>query len=180
MKIAVVIGHNEIAQGATRVTDGRTEYDWNSELASLIWEHDPLNVKVFRRVRGGGYSQEIDRVYKEVDDWGADVSIELHFNASGNPNVSGGETLSSGTSGSLKLAKLIRSYASEALGLKDRGVKIRRRHERGGRSLWQGKAPAVITEPYFGSNTKDCLRADKHMDELAEAYYRACINYGNE
>lgn len=172
-KIAIVVGHNAKAQGATRVTDGRTEFDWNSELASLIQEHDPMNVRVFTRKRGGGYSQEIDRVYAEVDSWGADVSIELHFNSSGFPSVHGGETLSSGTQKSLLLANTVREAAQAALGTKDRGVKVRGRHERGGRSLWQGRAPAIITEPYFGSNREDCHRADKYMDQLAEAYYRA-------
>lgn len=177
MKLAIVVGHNSKAQGAVRVTDQRTEYDWNSTLACLIQEHDPFGIRVFHRTTGGGYSQEIDRVYSEVDAWGADCSIELHFNSSGNSRVRGGETLSSGTSGSLQLANLVRKYASSALGNKDRGVKIRGRHERGGRSLWQGRAPAVITEPYFGSNRTECEVSQRNMDELAEAYYRAAKEF---
>lgn len=176
-KIAIVVGHNSKAQGALRVLDGRTEFDWNSELAELIKDHAPKHVKVFHRQLGGGYSAEIDRVYNACDQWGADVTIELHFNSSANTSVSGGETLSSGTKGSMLLAKLVRAGARNVLGNEARGVKVRKRHDRGGRSLWQGKAPAVITEPYFGSNASECMTAQMHMDELAEAYYRSAMTF---
>jgi N-acetylmuramoyl-L-alanine amidase len=177
MKIAIVIGHNSKAQGAVRVTDGRTEFDWNGELAGLIQSHNPASVRVFRRERGGGYSAEIDRVYAEVDAWGADCSIELHFNGSVNPHANGGLTLSSGTRGSMSLAGEIRVRAAKALSNTDRGIRKLGRHDRGGRSLWQGKAPAVMTEPYFGSNASECLAAGMHMDELAEAYYRGAVAF---
>lgn len=176
-KIAIVIGHNSKAQGALRVTDGRTEFDWNGELAALIQMHDPNSVRVFRREAGGGYSREIDRVYAEVDAWKADLSIELHFNGSANPQANGGLTLSSGTTGSLRLARAVRERAHIALGNHDRGIEIRQRHDRGGRSLWQGKAPAVMTEPYFGSNAGECVTAQMCMDELAEAYFRAARSF---
>lgn len=177
MKIAIVIGHNSKAQGATRVLDGRTEFDWNGELAEMIQSHDPDNIRVFRRERGGGYSAEIDRVYAQVDEWGADASIELHFNGSVNPQANGGETLSSGSSGSMALAKQVRERVSKALGNTDRGVKKLGRKDRGGRSLWQGKAPAILIEPYFGSNAAECLTAQMNMDELAEAYYRGAMAF---
>ena len=177
MKIAIVIGHNSKAQGAVRVTDGRTEFDWNGQLAELIRSHDPDSVKVFRREAGGGYSAEIDRVYREVDKWGANCSLELHFNGSSNPLANGGETLSSGSAGSKRLADLVRSNVSAALGNSDRGVRVLKRQDRGGRSLWQGKSPAVLTEPYFGSNVAECLNAGMHVDRLAEAYFRAAVTF---
>jgi len=172
MKIAIVIGHNSKAQGAVRATDGRTEYDWNSELAELIRTHNPTGVKIFRRRPVGGYSKEIDRVYAEVDKWGADCSIELHFNAF-KPTSTGGLTLSSGSSGSMALAQLVRKSMKIAVGNRDRGVKVRGRKDRGGRSLWQGKAPAIMTEPYFGSNPVECHMVDEAMDQMAEGLYRA-------
>jgi N-acetylmuramoyl-L-alanine amidase len=177
-KIAIVVGHNSKAQGAVRVTDGRTEFDWNCELASLIDDHGD-NVRIFKREKGGGYSAEIDRVYAQVDAWGADLSIELHFNSSSNPKSRGGETLCSGSSGSLRLAKLVRARVAAVLLNHDRGVKILGRHDRGGRSLWQGKAPAILIEPYFGSNAAECNAAQQYMDELAEAYYRAAMDFLN-
>ena len=167
-----MVGHNKRAQGAIRTTDGRTEYDWNGELARLIQDHDPTGIRIFRRTYGGGYSQEIDRVYGEVDAWGADLSVELHFNSAPSPDAKGCLTLTSGTSKSLVLAECVHAKSLAVMGGEDDGINVRARRERGGRSLWQGKAPAIMTEPYFGSNADECRVADRHMDELAEAIYR--------
>jgi N-acetylmuramoyl-L-alanine amidase len=172
MKIAVIVGHNARAQGAVRVTDGRTEYDWNGDLAEMVREIDPETVRVFHRRPAGGYSREIDRVYGEVDRWGADVSLELHFNAA-TPAAHGCETLSSGTDGSLRLAAAVQAAICEAMPMRDRGILTRAAHERGGRSLWAGRAPAVLLEPYFGSNAHECHVADDHKGMLAEAVYHA-------
>lgn len=173
MKVALVIGHNSRAQGAVRVTDGRTEYDWNGELAAMIKDHDPASIRIFRRTAGLGYSREIDKVYAEVDAWGAGCSVELHFNASANSSARGCLMLSSGSQGSLGLASALQSACVGVMEGPDRGVVVKGRHERGGRSLWQGRAPAVLTEPFFGSNPSECMRADANMDQLAEAHYRA-------
>lgn len=170
-RIAIVVGHNANAQGAVRCTDGRTEYDWNGDLAKMIEAYDPAHVKIFRRKAGGGYSSEIDRVYAEVDAWGADVSVELHFNGSTNPAANGCLMLSSGTTGSRALANRIQTLCVAALGNTDRGVRIIGKSDRGGRSLWAGRAPAVMTEPYFGSNKPECEAADARKSALAKAIY---------
>jgi len=176
MKIAIVVGHNVKAQGAIRCTDKRTEFDWNSELAGLIWDHDPEAIKVFHRQSGGGYSAEIDRVYAQTDAWGADVTVELHFNGSGNPAAEGCLMLSSGTKGSLALSRAMQAECLAVMQNRDRGVRILGRKDRGGRSLWQGRAPAVLIEPYFGSNAEDCVRSHNRMDQLAEAIFRASVS----
>lgn len=180
MKIAIVVGHNERSQGAVRVLDGRTEYDWNGEMAEYIHSLDPSNTKVFYRTPQGGYSAEIDRVYSEVDEWGADCSVELHFNGVANSSVRGCETLSSGTRGSRTLAKKVQSGMLKALPTRDRGVKNLSRGDRGGRSLWAGKAPAIMTEPYFGSNRKDCQIADSNFKQLAKNILAACYKWYEE
>ena len=172
MKLAVVVGHNSKAQGATRVTDGVTEYSWNSALAELIEEQGD-DVKVFYRTYGGGYSAEIDRVYADVDAWGATASVELHFNAAGDDRVAGCETLSSGSSGSMALCEALQARMVAVMGERNRGIKIVGKSDRGGRSLWAGKAPAALIEPYFGSNPDSCDLADGKSKELAKAIYEA-------
>lgn len=178
MKLAIIIGHNANAQGAVRVTDGVSEFIWNGRLAELIRAHDPENISIFRRTAGGGYSAEIDRVYRQVDAWGATASVELHFNGSADPKVQGCLTLSSGTPRSMALARAVQGRMQAVMGFRDRGVEARGRHDRGGRSLWQGKSPCIMTEPYFGSNAAECQRADQFMDELAEAVYRGALSQG--
>ena len=66
-KIALVIGHNARSQGAVRVTDGRSEYDWMTDLANQIFAQEPALFRVFRRPAGVGYSAEIRQAYGEVD-----------------------------------------------------------------------------------------------------------------
>lgn len=176
MKIALVVGHNARAQGAVRVTDKRTEYDWNGMLAQAIHDIDPDAVRIFHRKPEGGYSSEIRRVYAEVDAWGADCSLELHFNAF-RESSTGCETLSSGTAGSMVLAGLVQRYTLDAMPMADRGIKVVRRGDRGGLSLWSGRAPAILTEPYFGSNPRDCNVADDHFAMLAEATYQAAREF---
>lgn len=176
MKLAIVVGHNAGAQGAVRVTDGRTEFDWNGDLAALIHDIDPNSVRVFYRKSSGGYRAEIRRVYAEVDDYGADLSMELHFNGA-SPAARGCETLSSGTEQSLRLANIVQRQIIEVLPVADRGVKIRGRDGRGGFSLWAGRTPAVLLEPYFGSNTDDCHLADDYKSVLAQAIYDAAVEF---
>lgn len=176
MKIAIVVGHNIRARGAVSV-DGTSEFVWNSDLAEMIREHDLNAVRVFTRRRGGGYSAEIDRVYSEVDAWGADVSAELHFNGSSSANACGVLTLSSGSKGSLALAEQVHAKCLAVMERPDRGVEVRGRHDRGGRSLWQGRAPAIMTEPFFGSNPEDWRRANARKEYLAEAIFRGCCAY---
>lgn len=169
MKFAIVVGHNARAQGAVRVTDRRTEFDWNGDLAEMIAEIDPVNVRVFHRTPEGGYSAEIARAYAEVDRWGADISAELHFNG-GPSGARGCETLTSGTTGSRILAEAMQRNILDAMPSRDRGILTRRHGEgRGWLSLWAGRAPAVLLEPYFGSNAAECHKADDYKSVLAEA-----------
>lgn len=171
-KIGIVIGHNTKAQGAVRATDGRTEYDWNGDLAAAIAQHLPPMYRVFRR-HPIGYSAEIRQVYAEADAWGADATIELHFNAAG-VGSTGTETLHSGSSGSVALAKEVQAGMLRALGLRNRGMIERKRGSgRGWESLHAGRAPAVLIEPYFGSNPKDCAAADAGFERLASEIHVA-------
>lgn len=170
MKIAIVVGHNLKAQGAVRVVDGRTEFDWNSDLAEMIKDCAPECVRVFNRTPQGGYTAQVQRVYREVDAWGADVSVELHFNGSPNPAATGCLTLSSGSSGSLILAGEVHERMLDVMGNEDDGILVRR-SGRGATSLMSGRAPAIITEPYFGGNERFCHVADARKDQLAEAIF---------
>lgn len=177
MKLAVVIGHNSQAQGAVRRDTGETEYVWNGRLAQMMERLAPdfgIELRVFRRVAGGGYRSEIRRVYSQVDQWGADASIELHFNGSASPSASGTETLSSGTALSLRLAAAVQDEMVIALGLRDRGIKTVVGSDRGGASLIAGAAPAILVEPFFGSSPKGQQATDRlaEREELARAYLR--------
>ena len=167
-RIAIVIGHNAKAPGAVRATDGVSEYVWNGRLADEIQNLDPAHVRVFRRLPAASYGAEIRQVYAEVDAWAADVSCELHFNASTRA-ASGTETLYATSSGKA-VAMKVQAQMVSALGLKDRGL-LHRATGNGSQALLAGKAPAVLVEPYFGSNLADCARADERFVLLARAIF---------
>ena len=119
-----------------------------------------------------GYRAEIEVVYDLVDVWGADVSAELHFNASTAAAASGTETWYASEAGRV-LAERVNAALVRVLGLPDRGLKKAGRAiakgidgTRGYESLICGRCPAVLIESYFGSNAGDCLRADAVIPSL--------------
>lgn len=179
MKLAIVVGHNARSQGAVRKDTGETEFEWNSDLSQMICDEaetffPDIVVKVFFRKPGGGYRKEIERVYREVDAWGANFSIELHFNSHGSSSATGSEVLSSGSPKSLALAGAMQAEFLRLMGLKDRGVKVVTKG-RGGASLISGRAPAILTEPFFGSSPKGLAATDERHEKraLARATLRA-------
>ncbi|WP_370311274.1 N-acetylmuramoyl-L-alanine amidase [Sagittula sp.] len=175
MRVALIIGHDPADEGAARCTDGVQEYSWNRDLANRIHDLDPEMFEIFHIRPDLGYSASIREVYGRVDDWGCDLSLELHFNSFGSPTATGTGTFSSGSAGSLHFARAIHPAMVQALGLRDRGIKIRNASKkgRGYKSLIFGRAPALLLEPYFGSNPNDCRRADECKQALAEAIYQA-------
>ena len=161
MKVAVVVGHNSKAPGASAKSPlSISEFKYYNKIADKMvsLSGGGITCKRFNRVKTGGYGSEIRKVYAQVDAYNPDISIELHFNAAG-PTATGTETLSSGSSGSLALSKALQDAQLKHLGLTNRGVKVKSRGDRGGLSLHIGRAPAALIEPFFGSNTKDCKAA---------------------
>ncbi|MGH1577722.1 N-acetylmuramoyl-L-alanine amidase [Planktotalea sp.] len=177
-RLAIVVGHNSVKQGAVRKDTGETEFVWNSDLAKMIEEeaqdYPELEIKTFFRLPGLGYTREIRRVYEETDRWGANATVELHFNSSASRNATGTETLTSGTPASMALAIAVNQEMVAALGLKDRGVKTRSASDRGGASLMSGRAPAALIEPFFGSSEEGLKATDSSQEKraLAEAIVR--------
>lgn len=177
-KLAIVVGHNSQSQGAVRRDNQESEYMFNSRIASLMEEYarikyPDLDIRTFFRQPLGSYTKEIRRVYDQTDAWGAHLTMELHFNASASPGASGTETLTSGTPASMAAAVAVNDEVVRALGLRDRGVKTRS-EGRGSASLISGRAPAILTEPFFGSSTKGLTATDEATEEkaLAMAYIR--------
>lgn len=172
-KIAVVVGHSETDPGAVN-DNGRTEFQYNSELAPLVCEalielgHEPLIVW-----RDRSYSKMPAR----VNSLGIDFSIELHCNAF-NGKASGSEVLHHGSS--VKGARLANSVLNEivnVLGLPDRGVKGISSKDRGGLMVAYTMKPHVIIEPFFIDNLSDLGIGETCKAELATAIAVGCDEY---
>lgn len=177
IKLAIVVGHNERQQGAVRQDTGESEYSWNTRLAGFIVDlsrdFPQLAVKVFHRKYMGSYRRELKEVYGRVDAWGADYSVELHFNSHTTESATGTEVLSSGSKGSLRLCHALQDEMLDALGLKDRGTKVVRTG-RGSLSLIVGRARAALLEPFFASSPLGLAATDteEEMRNLARAVLR--------
>ncbi|MET1412617.1 N-acetylmuramoyl-L-alanine amidase [Roseibium sp. HPY-6] len=189
LRVGIVVGHNSHGQGAYATSPiDESEYPFNTAVAELMAEYASeyeIETAIFYRRYAGSYSKEIDTVYAETDAWGAEVTIELHFNSVGNSSVRGSEVLASRSTASQSLAEFAQD---ELVGLfgrtgnADRGVKVRQPGgERGWRSLYAGRAPAILVEPFFGSNKDDRnLMAQIGKPALAEAYLSALASYAGQ
>ena len=72
-----------------------------------------------------------------------------------------------------RFAKVLSYYLSEAVSLWNRGAKGRARLGRGGKLLYETRAPCVIAEPFFLDNPNDLMAAKNNISELIDAYCSA-------
>lgn len=177
MKVAIVVGHNARQPGAKADPPiGEYEFPFNHKVADRMIEMaaaSSLELKKFERRYTGSFSREITQAYGQVGDWGATVSVELHFNSADDPTATGTETLSSGSQMSRLLASAMQGSMVETLGLRDRGLKFPGRGERGWQNLNAAAPPAILVEPFFGSHREDRERAAAvGIDGLASMYLR--------
>ena len=173
-KIAIIVGHNEMSKGACGSLGYEFDFYKNKVVPALerLTEKEAFELKVFYRKYHNSYTTEIKEVYKHVDEWGADASIELHFDAF-NSKVSGTSVKCSSSDQSQELANklyncLTRTFSRKGSGL--RGVEILKKGDRGFRSVYGGKAPAALIEPFFGDNPNECKLVNKiGVEKIAQS-----------
>lgn len=187
MKVALCVGHSRkirgrVDGGAVSV-DGVSEFDFNSELAGLIQEklmRAGINSAIFDAYHGSGYTAAMTDLAAQVKKYGADIVVELHFNSSDDPKSNGYEYLHwHNSKNGTRLATIFLSEhgryfpKSRARGL----VNISSEKQRGGGFLKRTHCPAVVLEPFFGSNRKEWDHYSENMDRLADMYVSAITKY---
>lgn len=176
MSVAISIGHRKSSQGARMVTTGETEWSFNTRLAYLIQSiltanHVPSIVFYRPDHRAGIYT-----LCDAINEAGHDLAVELHFNSFSNQTAHGSEVLYHYMSSrGNHLASVIQNCMVAATGLADRGLRPRRPKTRGWPYLSSTAMPAVIVEPFFGSNPDDCGRVSACFDDLAAAIAEAIV-----
>jgi N-acetylmuramoyl-L-alanine amidase len=155
MKIAVVVGHDEKNQGAYSSTLREFEHQFNT----------PLSVGVVR----------------DLNAWGPDLVVSLHFNSMGDTSFAGCCVLHwpSSVRGNLAAAAISEAVAG-AVGNRNRGA-IAQADSWSGAPLYILKdtaAPAVIVESFFGSNPEDATKGGAARDSGALAAAIAGAAYG--
>lgn len=173
-KLAVVVGHNHQSQGAHSKTLGSSEWPFNKQVAERMEGYAGefnAELRVFFREPVGNVRKEIRTAYEKIDAWGADLSLELHFNG-GPASASGSEMLYwHKSSKGRALAEEVQAAVLSTYGLRDRGPKPVQPGQAGAISVSAGVAPALVTEPFFGSNAGDASQIKaKGIDALAKTY----------
>jgi N-acetylmuramoyl-L-alanine amidase len=108
---------------------------------------------------------------KFVNGLKVDFALELHFNAAENPQAHGCEMLFWHRSEKSRLfASALQGAVVTALQTRDRGIKPIVQGGRGAPFLNRTTMPAVIAEPFFGSNFMEMQNAMDNVDRLAAAY----------
>jgi len=152
MRIALIVGHNEKYQGA--VGDlGLSEWQFNNQLVDDILAmnySDQIVLKKFLREPIKSYSKQMKILHKQLKEWGTDVAISFHFNASIDAAANGHLVLyCKGSKKGKKLAKLFDNNFDLLLNNKDRNIEARTKRQRGGLFLCKGKYPCILLEPFF-------------------------------
>ena len=195
MKLAIQTGHTK---GTGAVGCGNVqEYDFNAKVTSEIERLAPIydvELLVTHRDPELGYSAAVRKTAAAIKDFDADLCLELHFNSAGESakgceilhycNSSNGERAAHCMADSLK-------PMLDALSIPLRG-------DNGVRSLWYHKAdepkaysnrgsyyvyathcPALILEPFFGSNPREMelMNQADNITELARSYILGALNF---
>ena len=179
--VAIVVGHHPAAKGAALTIGERQiqEYDFWEPFAyglrrCLYWS-DIRGHIVYRP-----NPKPDDELMGIVNDTGAKLAIELHFNGFSDPRAQGSEMLywHASDKGRL-LADLLQQYTVRTLRVHDRGLKPVQRG-RGAAFLRGTRMPAVICEPAFGTNYGDAWKLLTRQMQLVEAYAWAIADFLSE
>ena len=178
-KVLICVGHSRMGDKGAVSRGNVSEWAYNQNVAEKLREkltERSVSSRVISETPFKSYYKSC--AYLAEQSWGYDCVIELHFN-SHTPNANGFEYLyCAGSQKGKKLAESFRKIHSEVVpGQKDRGIKAISRGGRGYRFLSKTKPPAVILEPFFGSNAKEWVLFDGMESELAQIYCDALVNY---
>lgn len=171
-KVALVIGHDEKKQGAYG-KEGISEYAFNRALVydELLPVINDVEVKVFlRNPNISGYTNQMKDLHRKIDEWGAEHSIEFHFNGASNEDVNGHEVLyysKAGNQMALQLDECFDKYLKN----NDRNVKhIQSSSENGYQFLSRGNSACIIAEPFFGEHQDHYGQTGNMRMKLVQAY----------
>lgn len=150
MRVAIVIGHNEVSPGGYSSVLGKTEYDYNSKVAEYIdgfyYVYERPNIK--------GYNSQMEGLAEKINGKGYDLVIELHFNLF-NSKVQGTEAVIYPNNNFTKsFGEHFCKEISNKYDLPNRGVKEHGEGQRGYGFLSKVKANTIIVEPFFGDESK--------------------------
>lgn len=181
-KVAICVGHGRLGDRGAYSVGGVSEWRYNSKVAKILatkLKQRRICSTIIEAYPVQNYAGAMDWLAKEIDKHDVDIAIELHFNSFDSSSAEGYEYLYYEKSAEGKRLALCMHKAHKSISPTqiDRGPKAIGRQGRGGRFLYTVTPPAVITEPFFGSNLKEWLHLGQRPDVLAEIYAEGIAKY---
>ncbi len=178
--IGICVGHSRPNDSGALSITGVNEWLFNVRVAALLKKHlydEGISSIVYDEYEGSGYSNAMSWVGRKMEEDKVTAAIELHFN-SASPTASGCEMLYYHNSESgRRLASSLQIEVITEYNTKNRGIKPLKRFSRGGGFLVKTKCPAVICEPFFGSNEREWNMFSSSRNLLARTYARGIKNF---
>ena len=164
-KVAIVVGHDKIEQGAYSNLLKQSEFAYHSELVKLL----PFDI--YYRSTKGSYMDKMRELAKQINGKGYTLVVELHFNMF-NGKANGTECLYHHKSSvgkryaEIYCKKVVNEYGTVLRGAKG----ISSGNGFGFVSLMD--APALVVEPIFGDNKESLKFKDltKHAKLLIDTF----------
>ena len=195
VKLAIQAGHT---QGTGAVGVGNVqEHDYNLRVIAQMKKLSPvfgIRLLVTHRDPELGYSAAVRKTAESIKRFDADLCMELHFNSS-SPAAKGCEILYYCNSSRGERAAHCMADAMQPM-LSDLDIPLRGYN--GARSLWYNKAdeskaysnrgsyyvyathcPALILEPFFGSNEREMalMSEQENITNLARSYLSGALAF---
>lgn len=176
IRIALVVGHTEGKdKGAYSETLKTSEFDYWLDIAKRIENLGNIEVHIFDTFthKIQSYYEREKALADKINNSGVvyDVVFELHFNAA-SPLAHGTECLHwFASEKGRKIANRVSNYICDNLNMTIRGNNGARalvnKNDRGYWFTYLLRYPAVILEPFFGSNKEDCEKF-RDRDKVAK------------
>jgi len=179
--VAICVGHSRIDDTGANSIGGVSERTYNNVVANELkkkLEERGFQATIFNNYPRKSYGAAMRWLAKEIKTAGCDICIELHFN-SASRDVAGFEYLFLGGSmNGRRLAKTFHlAHGSHYLAQKDRGIKHLVYGDNGHAFVKKTPVPAIICEPFFGSNIGEWNAFENATKELATVYANGIEDY---
>lgn len=182
IKVFIDQGHNPTNPNAGAEGNGLREqdlvYEIGVQLAELLNSSPDFEAKLSRNspdeILGATTAQSLRARTDAANDWGADIFISLHANASNLTGASGSEGLVyTIPSAAYTLSEDLLTELSNATGLQNRGTTARP----GLYVLRKTKMPAVLVELGFITNAGDAALMNDRPELFARGLYEGIKRY---
>jgi N-acetylmuramoyl-L-alanine amidase len=170
--VAICVGHSRRGDKGAVNIKGDSEWKYNSKVAKALkkeLKYRGIDSKVYSSYEGKTYREAMDFIKDKLKEDGAELALELHFNAYTGRAKGCSMLYNSPNSESKRLAEELQFSVLKDFDTIDRRTKGLNKGDRGLLFAENDYIPTVLCEPFFGDNRQDCeLFSDYRL--LASSY----------